>query len=104
MIEELRIKTPDNKVRRFELTKDSYSLGRAHSNDLCYPDDASLSRKHLLLEQDEQGWTVSDLGSKNGTVLNGTRVTRKSTSVDHPVSAGLDPPDDGSDCDDDSVK
>ena len=42
MIEELRIKTPDNKVRRVQLTKDSYSLGRAHSNELCYPDDASL--------------------------------------------------------------
>jgi len=78
MIEELRIKTPDNKVRLVPLTKGSYSLGRAHSNDLCYPDDASLSRKHLILEQDEQGWTVCDLGSKNGTVLNGTRVTGKS--------------------------
>ena len=78
MIEELRIKTADNKVRRVPLTQDSYSLGRAHSNDLCYPDDASLSRKHLLLEHDEQGWTVTDLGSKNGTVLNGNRVTRKS--------------------------
>ena len=78
MIEELRIKTPDNKVRRVPLTQDSYSLGRAHSNDLCYPDDASLSRKHLVLEQDGQGWTVTDLGSKNGTVLNGTRLTRKS--------------------------
>ncbi len=78
MIQELRIKTPDNKVRRFQLTQDCYSLGRAHSNDLCYPDDASLSRKHLILEHDEQGWTVTDLGSKNGTVLNGTRVTRKS--------------------------
>jgi serine phosphatase RsbU (regulator of sigma subunit) len=78
MIEELRIKTPDNKVRRVPLEKDSYSLGRAHSNDLCYPDDASLSRKHLLLEQGDDGWSVTDLGSKNGTVLNGSRLSGKS--------------------------
>ena len=82
MIEEIQIRTPDNKTRRVSLDAPSFSLGRAHTNELCYPDDASLSRKHLLLEQDDQDWTITDLGSKNGTMLNGTRITGK--SVLHP--------------------
>jgi serine phosphatase RsbU (regulator of sigma subunit) len=73
-IQELRIRTPDNKVRRVTLEGDALSLGRAHTNDLCYPEDASLSRKHLVLERSEEGWSVTDLGSKNGTLLNGERV------------------------------
>jgi serine phosphatase RsbU (regulator of sigma subunit) len=77
MIEELRIYTADKKVRRVALDKDSLSLGRAHTNDLCYPEDASLSRRHLLIERGEDCWSVTDLGSKNGTLLNGSRLTGK---------------------------
>jgi serine phosphatase RsbU (regulator of sigma subunit) len=77
MIKELQIRTPDQKVRTVTLEDKSYSLGRAHSNDLCYPEDASLSRKHLLIETDGDGWAVTDLGSKNGTVVNGSRITGK---------------------------
>ena len=77
VIKELHIRTPDTQVRRINLESGPYSLGRAHTNDLCYPEDASLSRKHVLIDKDEQGWAVTDLGSKNGTVLNGTRISGK---------------------------
>jgi len=80
---ELRINTPDNKVRRVPLDSGVVSLGRAHTNDLCYPDDASLSRRHLLIESGADGWSVTDLGSKNGTILNGSRITGK-----HPLKVG----------------
>jgi serine phosphatase RsbU (regulator of sigma subunit) len=83
MIRELQIRTPDHALRRVPLEADSYSLGRAHTNDLCYPEDASLSRKHLLIEKDGQGWSVTDLGSKNGTLVNGARVAGK-----HALRAG----------------
>ena len=46
----------------------------AHTNDLCYPDDASLSRTHVRLEREGDRWSVIDLGSKNGTILNGSRL------------------------------
>ena len=75
MLAELRIRTTDNEVRRVPLDKDTLSLGRAHNNDLCYPDDASLSRWHLLLERNDSTWTVVNLDSKNGTMLNGSRLT-----------------------------
>jgi len=75
MSHELLIVTPDHKTRRVNLDTESLSLGRAHTNDLCYPEDASLSRRHLVLRSDEKGVWVEDLGSKNGTLVNGTRLT-----------------------------
>ncbi len=53
------------------LERDHYSLGRAVANDLSFPDDVGLSRQHLVLERHAGQWTVRDLGSKNGTQLNG---------------------------------
>jgi hypothetical protein len=59
------------------MDKPEVTLGRAHTNDLCYPEDASLSRKHLRLLIDDSGLHVEDLGSKNGTLLNGVRVANR---------------------------
>ncbi len=74
---ELLILTPDHQTRRFELEGDPVLLGRAHSNDLSYPDDASLSRKHVRFTYDAEDWWVEDLGSKNGTLVNGIRIAAK---------------------------
>jgi len=77
MGQSLLIMTPDRQSRRIPLEGDSLSLGRAHSNDLSFPEDASLSRRHFRLLRDEGGWWAEDLGSKNGTLLNDARMTSK---------------------------
>jgi len=74
---ELLILTPDQQTRRVPLRGEAVALGRAHGNDLSYPDDASLSRRHLRFKKDDRGWAVEDLGSKNGTLLNGNRVVSR---------------------------
>jgi sigma-B regulation protein RsbU (phosphoserine phosphatase) len=74
---ELIIATPDRQARHVALEGERMSLGRAHGNDLCYPEDASLSRRHLLLEKTDDGWTAQDLGSKNKTYLNGSVLSGK---------------------------
>jgi hypothetical protein len=38
-------------------------------------DDPSVSRTHLLLEQLGGAWFVEDLGSRNGTYVNGQRIS-----------------------------
>jgi serine phosphatase RsbU (regulator of sigma subunit) len=53
------------------------SLGRSSENDLCYPDDVSLSRRHLVLARDGEAWVAEDPGSKNGTFVNGTRLAAR---------------------------
>lgn len=74
-VQELLIHTPDGKTRVFSLDRDRITLGRAAGNDLCYPEDAGLSRQHLAIEHRNTDWVITDLKSKNGTVVNSTRIT-----------------------------
>lgn len=39
-------------------------------------DDASVSRRHARVVQEAGAWFLEDLGSSNGTLLNGVRVPR----------------------------
>jgi serine phosphatase RsbU (regulator of sigma subunit)/pSer/pThr/pTyr-binding forkhead associated (FHA) protein len=72
---ELLVHTPDGAVKPLLLERDRYTLGRSSANELCYPEDAGLSRQHLVLEREAETWSVRDLGSKNGTFVNGVRIT-----------------------------
>lgn len=69
------IDSPGKPGFRIRLEKDSYKLGRSGTNDLPFPIDQSLSREHLAFERTYDGWIVRDLASRNGTQINGTRVT-----------------------------
>src|SRR5260370_22797354 len=71
---ELLVTTPDGRTRRVPLDHDQITLGRSSANELCYSDDAGLSRQHLTIERSGDDWIVRDLGSKNGTLLNGQRL------------------------------
>ena len=74
---ELQILSPDGQSRQIPLEGERISVGRASTAEISFPDDNGLSRQHLAIERDGDGWSVRDLGSKNGTVLNGARVTEK---------------------------
>jgi phosphoserine phosphatase RsbU/P len=73
---ELVIRNIDGKNANVPLDRDRITLGRSSANELCYPDDAGLSRQHLALTRTGDSWQVEDLGSKNGTVVNGKRIDR----------------------------
>jgi hypothetical protein len=59
-----------------------FTIGRAGECDLVLA-DITVSRLHARLDRDGAGWRLQDLGSTNGTRLNGWLVT---SSV--PVRAG----------------
>jgi hypothetical protein len=50
-----------------------FSIGRHQGCDL-YIADMSVSRLHARLARDAEGWLLTDLGSTNGTRVNGWRV------------------------------
>jgi adenylate cyclase len=58
-------------VRRF--TQSTVLLGRSMVCDVVI-DSAELSRKHAEIRGDERGWTIHDLNSRGGTVVNNERV------------------------------
>jgi len=73
---ELVVRDLDGKTATITLDHDRITLGRSSANELCYPDDIGLSRQHLALVGRDGHWTVEDLGSKNGTLLNGVRIEK----------------------------
>jgi len=50
------------------------TIGRGNECDVIIP-DASISRQHSQILRQESGWYVQDLGSRNGTALNGERLS-----------------------------
>ncbi len=48
-------------------------VGRSEKADVCV-DDTSVSRRHARLYRQEDEWFVEDLGSRNGTELNGRPI------------------------------
>ncbi len=80
---ELVISLFDGSQRRVPLESRRLTLGRSSENDLAYPDDPVLSRRHINFEFDGQNWWVEDLNTTNGTLVNGTRLAAR-----HPLSVG----------------
>ncbi len=77
MTREILIQGPDGQIKTVPLKGDHFTVGRSSTTELCFPDDAGLSRQHMLLERDGDDWTVQDLGSKNGTLVNNIPLRAK---------------------------
>ena len=58
----------------FELVKDNLTIGRDVSADIAN-NDPEISRTHARLTAQADGYLVEDLGSTNGTFINGQRLT-----------------------------
>jgi pSer/pThr/pTyr-binding forkhead associated (FHA) protein len=66
------LKGPEN-GQVLQLTTGTYTIGRARENEFVLKDIAA-SRKHLQIDVDGAGARMTDLGSGNGTKVNGKRT------------------------------
>jgi GAF domain-containing protein len=71
---DLVIDSPGGASMRVHLDDKRYRLGRSSSNELAFVEDQKLSREHLVFERTSEAWTVRDVGSRNGTRINGVRL------------------------------
>ena len=72
-----RIAGPDP-IREIPLTGDQFLIGRGNDCDLRLH-NSEISRHHCLLQIQGGEVTVGDLGSSNGTFVNGTRLLSRMT-------------------------
>jgi FHA domain-containing protein len=68
-------------TREFILRRRSTTVGRASDNDIVLP-RPDVSRHHARFDYRDDAWRLVDLGSTNGTTVNGRGVTEA------PVAAG----------------
>jgi hypothetical protein len=59
--------------KRWPLSKTEFVIGRGEDCDIVLP-DRQVSRHHFRVVRDDDGYNVEDLGSKNGTYINGAPV------------------------------
>jgi EAL domain-containing protein (putative c-di-GMP-specific phosphodiesterase class I) len=57
-----------------EMGKFPYVIGRDESADFCV-ESSRVSRKHIVIDRQDAGFTLRDLESTNGTYVNGKRIT-----------------------------
>ena len=71
----------------FPLDAPEITLGRDADNTIGIPDPA-LSRRHCAFSHEAEGWLVRDMGSSNGTFVNGVQVQRQLLVEGDHITAG----------------
>ena len=74
----IEVASGPTETKRFALgSGQSLQLGRTDRADISFPSDGHMSGLHFRLEADDRACYVQDLGSRNGTMLNGQRIANR---------------------------
>lgn len=70
------------------------TLGRNPENTVCFsgPDGTLVSGKHAVIEKRGEILMLRDLGSTNGTFINGTQIAEHTLGTDEVISLGVSGP------------
>jgi pSer/pThr/pTyr-binding forkhead associated (FHA) protein len=62
-------------------------IGR-ESGNLIQLEDARVSKQHAVLKRDKEQWFIEDVGSRNGVLVNGSRVRRSALKHGDRIAIG----------------
>ena len=71
----LYVVTNDGQIFNFPISKDTVRIGRSNDNDLILADN-TVSRYHTEIQKRKNDYILADLGSYNGTRLNGESIQK----------------------------
>jgi Protein of unknown function (DUF3662)/FHA domain len=77
----------DGGERMVALSSDTVTIGRLADCDVVLKDKGA-SRKHAQLKRRDGAWTLTDLGSTNGTRLNGQTIQSRELSDGDTITIG----------------
>lgn len=80
-------RTPPFAGQEFLLPQGELEVGRVDGNAIVIP-DTSVSRRHATVAVTESSVAVRDLGSSNGTFVNGDRITNRTVANGDLISFG----------------
>lgn len=69
----IQVLLPDRTARMIEITGDEMTIGRDPANEIVL-DHPKISRQHARLQYDGRSYWISDLNSRNGTILANNRL------------------------------
>jgi len=84
----LDITTDDGKQLRRKIEKETFTIGRSNDNSLTLS-DISVSRHHTEIKKTKEGYLLTDLGSYNGTKVNGKLTQSVLLKHDDKIKIGL---------------
>ena len=71
----------------FLLPDSEVTIGRSASNDLSIP-DRILSRQHCAISRQDDSYSIRDLGSRHGTLVNGIPISQQLLKVGDQIELG----------------
>jgi adenylate cyclase len=79
--------TINDELKSYHLTKEMVTSGKLSTNDFQVSDN-SISRNHCKFVKTKESYKVIDLGSTNGTFVNGRKIKEKVLKVGDNVTIG----------------
>lgn len=80
----IEVHHPDAQIVTYSLSGESISIGRSATNYISINSEG-ISRQHVVISSSDGNVTLRDLGSRNGTYLDGKRVD---ANIEHPLADG----------------
>jgi len=79
----------DNKILgKYKIDEEKITIGRSRKNTVAISHD-SISRYHLRIEKRPEGYVLTDLGSLNGTKVNGKRQAHAVLATGDKITLGI---------------
>lgn len=83
----LIVRLKNRPLKTYNFTGKQITIGRLPENDIVI-DNLSVSRKHAVIHSVRSGYVLRDMGSKNGTLLNGEKVEHGELKAGDAITIG----------------